>query len=314
MRKKIIITSFTSIFIFFTFACSSHKEKDIYPVYRTQEAKTKMRENYRKALNQWPVRYRELDVPTSFGNTHIIVSGAENQKPLILLHGSSANSTSWIYNIRSFSKKYTVYSIDIIGDIGKSVMIKKPANRKDYAAWLSEVMKRLNIRRASFVGCSYSSSIVHGFITEYPEQADKAIYISGYYGKTSFQTLFKLICYSVNPSRKNIKKMIDWMNGGEMKITDVEIAMIDAFLYRMKAYNPYLIDLSNVPSQEIENLKTPLMILMGKKDGLCDPVKTCNYIHNLNPSIQVNIIPNGGHMFYIDDPILTAELIQNFLK
>ena len=41
---------------------------------------------YDAKLVQWPVPFEELDVPTSHGTTHVVVSGPEDGESVILIH------------------------------------------------------------------------------------------------------------------------------------------------------------------------------------------------------------------------------------
>ena len=76
---------------------------------------------YDTALALWPVPYESFDVPTRFGNTHIIASGPKGAPPLVLLHATSASATMWFPNIADLSREYRVYALDIhTGHIEKS--------------------------------------------------------------------------------------------------------------------------------------------------------------------------------------------------
>lgn len=48
---------------------------------------------YRAALAHWPEPYQELEVPTRFGETHVIASGPASAAPIVLLHGYGASAT-----------------------------------------------------------------------------------------------------------------------------------------------------------------------------------------------------------------------------
>src|SRR5262245_9980026 len=42
---------------------------------------------YNRAMKSWPVQYHELELPSQFGTTHVVVSGSPDGPPLVLLHG-----------------------------------------------------------------------------------------------------------------------------------------------------------------------------------------------------------------------------------
>ena len=59
--------------------------------------------SYNKALTLWKTAFHELNIQTSIGNAHVIVSGPKNGEPVILLHGMNASSTMWYPNIKALS-------------------------------------------------------------------------------------------------------------------------------------------------------------------------------------------------------------------
>lgn len=64
----------------------------ISSIYVNQENEEKIMSIYDKQLSQWPVPYKSLNVPTRYGNTHIIVSEPEAAQPIILLHGQGGTA------------------------------------------------------------------------------------------------------------------------------------------------------------------------------------------------------------------------------
>ena len=52
-------------------------------------------QRYREHLDAWPVPHEELRVATGAGETFVVVSGPVDAPPLVLLHGSGANTSTW---------------------------------------------------------------------------------------------------------------------------------------------------------------------------------------------------------------------------
>ena len=116
---------------------------DYSPVYRSAAHEAAFLTLYDAAMGLWPVAYSELDVPTRFGSTHVIVSGPEDAPPLVLLHWERYNSTIWSPIIGELSQGHRTYAIDVIGDAGKSVVDRRTRSRPDLALWLHEALKAL---------------------------------------------------------------------------------------------------------------------------------------------------------------------------
>lgn len=64
----------------------------------------------------------KLDIDTTYGTTHVIACGNEDNPPLVLFHGVGDDSAlMWNYNAKFLSEHYRIYAVDTIGGPGKSV-------------------------------------------------------------------------------------------------------------------------------------------------------------------------------------------------
>lgn len=121
--------------------------------YKSDKAREKALASYEEILTQWPVPYENRVVETTFGETYMIVSGDQEAKPLMLLHGGGGNSTMFIDNVATLSKHFRIYAIDIIGEAGKSAGTR-PTKITEYSTWLKEVFDALGISKAALCGAS----------------------------------------------------------------------------------------------------------------------------------------------------------------
>src|SRR4029453_2599649 len=103
--------------------------------FKTPEGGARLFAGYDAALKLWPVPYDEIDIPTRFGTTHVVVSGSKDAPPLVLLHGYMATSVMWLPNIAALSKDHRVYAIDVMGQPSKSIPNEPIRHAADYAAW-----------------------------------------------------------------------------------------------------------------------------------------------------------------------------------
>src|SRR5690348_3879756 len=108
--------------------------------FKTPEGEATFLAAYNAALKSWPVPYEEIEIPGSFGRTHVIVSGPNNAPPLVLLHGYMATSIMWAPNIADLSRDYRVYAIDVMGQPSKSIPEEAIRDAADYVAWLTATL------------------------------------------------------------------------------------------------------------------------------------------------------------------------------
>ncbi len=72
---------------------------------------------YGEAMQNWPVPYDDLFVPTAFGDTHVVASGPLNADSVVLLNPGGGSATIWRRNVEPLSQHYRTYAIDVIGEM-----------------------------------------------------------------------------------------------------------------------------------------------------------------------------------------------------
>jgi len=122
------------------------------PIFKSSEGERLVRERYQRFLEHWPVPNEQLHIPTTQGSTFVVVSGPKEAPPLLLLHGSAANSAMWMGDVRIFARAFRVYCIDMIGEPGFSAAVRPSLRSDAYAVWLDDVFAHFSIDSASIVG------------------------------------------------------------------------------------------------------------------------------------------------------------------
>jgi len=65
---------------------------------------------------------------------------------------------------------------------------------------------------------------------------------------------------------------------------------------------------------ELQQIKTPALLLIGEKEVLFSPQKAIDRATRLMPNIQAEIIPDASHILSMDQPRMVNELILKFLN
>ncbi|AUY48587.1 alpha/beta fold hydrolase [Streptomyces sp. CB01881] len=116
---------------------------------------------YDAALARWPVPIEALTVRTPHGTTRVNACGPRDGRPLVLLHGGGATSTSWLANVGALaSAGHRVLAVDLIGDPGRSILDGPPLNGvPGLLGWLDAVLDGLSVPEADLCGHSYGAWI-----------------------------------------------------------------------------------------------------------------------------------------------------------
>ncbi len=326
MQKSIIIAN-TYLLILLTVisaSCASGQEKankeyQEYKVYRSKAGYDIMMHLYHEGLSKWGVPYKETDVDTAYGKTHVIICGLSNTKPLVLIHGLASNSgLNWIYKIKDLSRDHRVFAVDVIGDAGKSRPVRFPKNHKDYADWLNEVFSSLGIDNAMIVGNSGGGFISHWFQYYYPHKVEKMVLLSYAYLNQSadLSVLMHLLHFNFKTTREKALKELEWFTGGPLK-DDQDTEWLVECLYSINKYtksdgmiSPY----KSIPISSVKNITIPVLIIMGEKDVIFDAHKAYRYWKKINnPAIRFEIIPDLGHFGALKNEQVD-KLIRDFLR
>src|SRR5262249_19003426 len=127
---------------------------DVTAIYRSEAGRQVVEQQYREALERWPVPHRQLRVPTREGETFVVVSGENNATPIVLFHGSGTNTSAWMHSVGEWSKRFCVYAVDMIGEPGFSAPSRPAFTSDAYVAWLDDAWDQLGLKTASIVGIS----------------------------------------------------------------------------------------------------------------------------------------------------------------
>src|SRR5271157_4184247 len=114
-------------------------------IYKSAEGQRMVRERYLLFLKRWPVPNRQLRVPTREGETFIVACGDEHAPPLLLFHGSMANSAMWMGSVAAWAEHFRIYAVDMIGDAGLSAPSRPPLSSDAHALWLDDVLQALSL-------------------------------------------------------------------------------------------------------------------------------------------------------------------------
>jgi pimeloyl-ACP methyl ester carboxylesterase len=287
---------------------------EMISVFKSPEGEAKNLAAYECVLSHWPVAYEELDLPTQFGTTHIIVSGPLSGKPVILLHGQDSCAISWIYNVAELSRTFRIYALDTIGDIGKSKPTHQPNSREDYAKWMLEVFEQLKIEKADLIGLSYGGFLAMNFALAFPGRVNRIVLLSPgipNFGPPTLQWANYGMPMMLFPSRFTIKRFISGISmKGYSQEDPVHVQMIMGIINMRKVsfMRPVFTE------EEFKRIDMPILLMIGDHEIMYEPQKALDSAARLIPGLQAKLIPNANHMLNRDQAEMINALTLQFLK
>jgi pimeloyl-ACP methyl ester carboxylesterase len=108
------------------------------------------------------------------GDDKLYYETAGEGETLLLSHAGFVDSGMWDSQWDAFAEHFHVIRYDMRG-FGKSDALTAPADRRDD---LLQLMRHLNVTRATLIGCSMSGELVIDFTLEHPEMVSALIAVS----------------------------------------------------------------------------------------------------------------------------------------
>lgn len=270
---------------------------------------------YNKTLTLWNIPFHEVNIPTSQGSAHVIVSGLKNAEPLVLLHGMNASSTMWYPNIKALSQNYRVYAIDYLIEPGKSQMTGKITGIDDVVNWYYEIFNQLKLKKFSLIGASEGGWLSVKIALNETSRIKKMILLSPLQTFTWIPPSLKMsstVVHSLIPKEKNKEEALDEMS---IDVEKIDKLWIDQYFKASQKSNINLEMFQMIPysDDELKTLTIPVLVLIGDND-IINKEKSIEKAKEILPHSETGIIKNAGHFLSIDQADTVNTVILDFLK
>ncbi len=265
-------------------------------VFKNAENEEAYMAAYDEALKLWPIPHESVFVSTEIGETHVLVSGAVNEKAVVLLPGALASATMWYPNVGQLGKHFRIYAIDTVGDFGKSRISSLPKSREDLANWLCAVIEGLAIEKPHIVGLSYGGFLAANIGCYYPEHIDKIVMMApaAVIEKLRLKFFVKAMSTFFWPSESRVDAFWKWMIA---EGNDVDNACTAQF--KLAVAGGRRVKISVVPSvfsdDELKSLMNPVLLMVGDQEVMYDGLSVLEKAKKLIPNIQTNLVTECGH-------------------
>jgi pimeloyl-ACP methyl ester carboxylesterase len=269
-------------------------EQDIHSksLYKSLDGEKNIKDRYEELLKKWPVAYKSHHISTQFGTTFIIESGSPSQPPLVLLHGASSNSLSWMGDITTYCQYHQVFAIDIIGEPGFSDQTRPSLVGPGYSDWLAECLSYLNLSRVTIVGLSQGGWIALKFAVAFPEKVDKLVLLTpAGIVPTKASFIFKAILYSLL-GKKGAEKLNQYVFGKQtIDPTALEFMNLVMTHFKSRMEKEYIFS-----DEELTRLSMPILLLGGVEDVIRSVPAIAERFKKFVSNLQLILIPDMGHV------------------
>ena len=269
---------------------------------------------YNKTLSLFELPITEKDIPTQFGNAHVLICGNSKNPPLVLFHGMNASSTMWYPNMKSLAQKYRVYAIDFLLEPGKSTCTMKRLNKDEIAAWYDEIFSKLGLNSFYLLGCSRGGWLATAVALNTPGKIKKLVLLSPAQTFTWIppsSALLSNITYCISPDKEKLNNILAGLSVRSIKISKTyfdqyylgtEKENMSACIFEMTPYS----------RKSMSALTMPVLVLIGDKD-IINNQRCLEKVMKWVPNPDTGTIQNAGHFLSFDQPDIVNSRIHSFL-
>lgn len=301
--------------LLFLAGCSSSKKANFSDyIFQHKKEKNSYVKSYNNSLKLWKIPFEEQNIKTRYGTAHVIITGPENGKKLVLLHGMDASSTMWYPNIKALSKNHRVFAIDFLMEPSKSTLTTNPLSSEEIVIWYNDIFNYYKIKNFDIVAASRGGWIATLLATK-NNTIEKIVLLSpaqtfefvDNVRRTSSALLLKFF-----PSEKKLGKTLKAFSTHPEKMKHV----FKRQFYLANKYaksNTNMLQMLPFSDSDLKLITNPVLVLIGD-DDVINSEKTLERVQKLLPKGKTGIIKDAGHFLSIDQSNVVNEAIISFIE
>jgi len=289
-------------------------------VFSTQQHLKEFSAAYQSVLQQWTAPYEEKYIPTSFGETHVIVSGSEDAPPILFLHAFFATAAVWYPNAGALSQGYRTYAVDVLGEANLSRPTRPIKSIDEMIQWLIELLDGLGIQQTFLVGNSFGAFLCASLAMHLPQRVRGMVLIGP---SATFKSITPFYVHMFLPKMfgmlfpwfpwlpQIIQSSLKWMRNGLPANPGWDELF---YLCMMYGGNTNQIFPRVYKKEELGKIITPTLLLIGDRERIYNPAETIRIAQQAVPGLKAAIIPNAHHITALAQPELVNQKIKDFFS
>lgn len=254
------------------------------------------------------------------GETQAYREAGQGQQYLVLLHGISSGSGSWLNQLEQLAQDFHIVAWDAPGYGQSDVLAVSEPKATDYAARLEALFDVLDIQKAIVVGHSLGALQASAFAHCYPERVQDLVICNAAQGYANSDEETKQQVFAKRP------KMLAELGADGMANSrgphliykqDAEaLALLKNVMKQLTLEGftkaSYLLAYDEIRNY-LTDLTVPCYVVAGEKDGITPVEGILKLVNDLKLS-HFECIKDAGHLSYVDQPEVFNNIILTILN
>ena len=271
-------------------------------------------------------QYRRFQLQTALGKTHVwgLNTNDESLEVLVIFPGARTTSLFWDFDncLDHLKQKLRIFLVETNGLPNLSDGSTPDIKTLDYGEWASEVLDKLNIKRAFVAGASFGGLITMKLSIVAPLKM-KAAFLFNPGCLQSFSLSWNNLYYNLlpifSPTKKNVSKFLDkavFCKPNHQLSAKAEELIIDYEVFALTRYKDNTQKPYNM-GEELRQVKVDTFLLEGDMDLLFPyQVSVANARDRIQSLKDVVVFQNVGHGIETYDKAIQYmdAKIKNYLE
>jgi len=261
-------------------------------IYKSDAGAHIVLQRYREHLDAWPVPSEHIRVPTREGETFVVVSGPVDAPALVLLHGSGANTSTWLGDIASWSEHFRTYAVDLVGEPGLSAPARPALDSDAPAGWLDDVLDGLGITDTAMIGMSLGGWTALDYAIRRPDRVTRlALLCPGGLGRQTTGRMLRAMLPLLwgRWGRRRSVARVTGLAGAEFA------PVLDDLVRTFGLFRPRTERLPIFPDDALATVAAPVLTIVGQRDVMFDSDETAERARRCFADASVHVLPEAGH-------------------
>ncbi len=265
-------------------------------LFKSAAGKAQILSLYDEKLRALNIDYHYKIIDTSYGKTNIIVTGAPENPPLMIVHGSNGCAPISLETYPNLSTHFQVFAIDVLAQPNKSAETRLNMKDDSYGKWMNEIIDKLAINNVVLVGFSFGGLIILKTLLHNEVKIKEVFLAAPAYivNGNPLKTLFKVF---IPMKRYMMTKKVKFV---EQFLSDVFTERDEfAIAYLSKVFLHFKMDFTPVPvisKAEAKGITTPITLIAAKRDLMFPGDKMLRRALKIFSSVKTVLLEQSKHV------------------